>query len=165
MGPREQPPNGWLGSGTTRPLAKTPSTLASNIPLEDRVGIHRQLLPYSRPSLLSARSNPGIRFTFARSDQWTGNLPCGVPFLCRMPYVLSSVFSIALAMNAVNNFISLVCVGLGCSSPTLWSEMWGSWLDAYTARGLWWCVIVIWGTLSNSPLANGETRDRKTWHW
>jgi len=39
-------------------------------------------------------------------------------------------------MSAMHNFMALVCVDLGCSSPTLWPDIWGRWGEAYTVRKL-----------------------------
>ena len=64
-----------------------------------------------------------------------------VPFLRRVPYVAALLVFIASTMCACHQFLALVCVGLGGSSPTLWPDNWGSWGDAYTVRGFWWYVL------------------------
>ena len=63
-----------------------------------------------------------------------------VPLLRRVPYVLSVGLKIAAPFIVSHSLLSLVCVGIGQSSPTLWPDMWGSWGDAYTVRKLWGCV-------------------------
>ena len=60
-----------------------------------------------------------------------------VPFLRRVPYVLSYGFAVATAISAMHNAVALVCVGIGYSSPTLWPDIWGRWREAYTLRKLW----------------------------
>ena len=59
-----------------------------------------------------------------------------VPFLRRVPYVLSFGIGTGAMIDGVHNLGSLVSVGLG-SNPTLWPDMWGRWGDAYTVRKLW----------------------------
>ena len=60
-----------------------------------------------------------------------------VPFLRRVPYILSYGFMIEAGLGVTHNIMALVCVGLGYSSPTLWPDIWGRWGDAYTLRKLW----------------------------
>ena len=64
-----------------------------------------------------------------------------VPFLLRAPYVLAYGVMVAAFISIPYNFMALVCVGLGCSSPTLWPDIWGRWGDAYTIRRLWGYVL------------------------
>ena len=59
-----------------------------------------------------------------------------VPLLHRVPYVLSWATGARARLSARHNAIALLCVGLGNSSPTLWPDIWGSWGDSYTVRGL-----------------------------
>jgi hypothetical protein len=60
-----------------------------------------------------------------------------VPFLRRLPYVLLLGCTLAHGFDCAQNFVALVCVGLGRSSPTLWPNMMGRWRDAYTLRRFW----------------------------
>ena len=60
-----------------------------------------------------------------------------VPFLRRVPYVLLFGIRMGASLGVVHNFMSLLFVGIGLSSPTLWPDMWGHWRDAYTVRKLW----------------------------
>ena len=60
-----------------------------------------------------------------------------VPFLHRVPYILSSGVRAAASAGVIHNFTSLMFVGLGYSSPTLWPDIWGRWRDAYTLRKFW----------------------------
>ncbi|KAF9644021.1 hypothetical protein BDM02DRAFT_3122623 [Thelephora ganbajun] len=60
-----------------------------------------------------------------------------VPLLRRVPYILGYAISAGATISITHNITALVCVGLGCSSPTLWPDMWGRWGDAYTVRKLW----------------------------
>ena len=60
-----------------------------------------------------------------------------VPLLYRVPYILSYGVLVQAGTGAAHNITSLVCVGLGYSSPTLWPDIWGRWRDAYTVRKLW----------------------------
>ena len=60
-----------------------------------------------------------------------------VPLLRRVPYVLLFGIGTGAPMSAMHNATALVCVGLGCSNPTLWPDLWGPWGDAYTVRKLW----------------------------
>ena len=64
-----------------------------------------------------------------------------VPFLRRVPYILSYGIEVGASMSVMHNAIALVCVGLGHSSPTLWPDIWGRWRAAYTVRKLWGCVL------------------------
>ena len=59
-----------------------------------------------------------------------------VPFLRRIPYVLTWAIGTGASVSTTHNAVALVCVGLG-SNPTLWPDIWGSWGDAYTVRKLW----------------------------
>ena len=59
-----------------------------------------------------------------------------LPLLYRVPYVLMWAIGAAARLSARHNAIALLCVGLGNSSPTLWPDIWGSWGDSYTVRGL-----------------------------
>jgi len=63
-----------------------------------------------------------------------------VPFLRRVPYILSYGVMMGAGTGVLHNVMALVCVGLGHSSPTLWPDIWGRWGDAYTVRKLWGCV-------------------------
>ena len=63
-----------------------------------------------------------------------------VPFLRRIPYILSYGIMSEAGVSVLHNITALVCVGLGYSSPTLWPDVWGRWRDAYTLRKLWGCV-------------------------
>ena len=60
-----------------------------------------------------------------------------VPLLRRVPYILAWAFSSGATMSATHNFLALVCVGIGQSSPTLWPDFWGRWRDAYSVRKFW----------------------------
>ena len=60
-----------------------------------------------------------------------------IPLLRRLPYVLSYGIMVETLSRTVHNGMSLVCVGLCHSSPTLWPDIWGRWGDAYTLRKLW----------------------------
>ena len=60
-----------------------------------------------------------------------------VPFLHRVPYVLSYGIMMGAGMSIGQNIMALLCVGLGHSNPTLWPDVWGRWGDAYTVRKLW----------------------------
>ena len=60
-----------------------------------------------------------------------------VPFLRRVPYILSYGAEMGTSLSAMHNAIALACVGLSQSSPTLWPDIWGSWRDGYTLRKLW----------------------------
>jgi len=60
-----------------------------------------------------------------------------VPLLRRVPHVLAWAVGTATSVSAAQNFVALLCVGIGRSSPTLWPNIWGSWRDAYTVRKLW----------------------------
>jgi len=60
-----------------------------------------------------------------------------VPLLRRVPCVLAFGIGVGTGMSAIHNFMALVCVGLGYSSPALWPDIWGRWGDAYTVRKLW----------------------------
>ena len=64
-----------------------------------------------------------------------------VPFFRRAPYVLAFGLMAQAKISTPYNFVTLLCVGLGHSSPTLWPDMWGSWGDAYTVRKLWGYVV------------------------
>jgi len=64
-----------------------------------------------------------------------------VPLLRRVPYVLAQGLMMAGWISAPHSILSLVCVGLVLSSPTLWPDWWGSWGDAYTVRKLWGYVL------------------------
>jgi len=59
-----------------------------------------------------------------------------VPLLHRVPYVLAWAIGMGSSISTTHNAVALVCVGLG-QSPTLWSDIWGNWMDAYTVRKLW----------------------------
>ena len=60
-----------------------------------------------------------------------------VPFLRRVPYVLSHAIATGASMSATHDAAALVCVGICHSNPTLWPDIWGRWGDAYTLRRLW----------------------------
>ena len=60
-----------------------------------------------------------------------------VPLLRRVPYIVAWAIGMATRISVRHNAITLVCVGLGHSSPTLWPDICGSWGGAYTVRRLW----------------------------
>ena len=64
-----------------------------------------------------------------------------VPLLRRVPYVLACSLMLATGMGVLYNTMALVCVGIGCSSPTQWPDVWGDWRDAYTVRKFWGYVL------------------------
>ena len=64
-----------------------------------------------------------------------------VPFLVRIPYILGYCIRFAAEMNIIHDAAAFVCIGLGFSSPGLWSDIWGDWKDAYTVGRLWGCVL------------------------
>ena len=63
-----------------------------------------------------------------------------VPLLHRVPYVVGHCVKVAAGAGAIQYSFALLSVGLGGSSPTLWPDIWGRWVDAYTVRKLWGCV-------------------------
>ena len=60
-----------------------------------------------------------------------------IPFLRRVPYVLSCGIGTGAPISVVHSLMGLMFVGVGNASPTLLPDMWGSWGDAYTVRKLW----------------------------
>ena len=64
-----------------------------------------------------------------------------VPLLHRVPYILAHGLMVTAGISAIHNIVALVCVGLGCSSPTLWPDISGRWEDAYTVRRFWGYVL------------------------
>lgn len=80
-------------------------------------------------------------------------------FLHHAPYVVAFGVITATSISTVQNIASLTFVGLGCSSPTLWPDMWGNWGDAYTVRRLWGCVFQ--GTFSHSKPLIGRMLDER----
>ena len=66
--------------------------------------------------------------------------PAAVPFLRRIPYILSYGITSEAGVGVLHNTTALVYVGLGYSSPTLWPDVWGRRRDVYTLRKLWGCV-------------------------
>ena len=60
-----------------------------------------------------------------------------VQFLRRLPYVLVFGCRLGVGVNYLQSVVALICVGLGCSNPTLWPSMMGRWRDAYTVRRFW----------------------------
>ena len=116
--------------------------------------------PPSRPTFLSKTilksiiNNTTINFTssvFALSPAFDARSHgptdgpetylTAVPLLRRVPYILAHGITLAATVGVIHNITASVCVGLGFSSPTLWSNIWGHWGDPYTVREIWGRVL------------------------